>query len=89
MAQRNTPAVSQDPVFFAFRRVTEWQWALWERDWDFESLSRTALTDPVRMFNSTLWKTTLSEVFTAHVGAKAENLCFAKNLHSPKRFKHS
>lgn len=78
MTQRSSLVSPRSPVFFTIRHITSVTLKLWERPgrlWSESrilSLSKSVLTGPIRIFNSTLWKTILSEIFTAHVGAKEE-----------------
>lgn len=59
-------------------RLPRWPWTWWESSRELQSetghlsLSVTVWTDPIRIFDSVLWETTVSEIFTAHVRAKEE-----------------
>lgn len=59
-------------------RLPSWPWTWWESSQELQSetghlsLSVMVWADPIRIFDSVLWETTVSEIFTAHVRVKEE-----------------
>lgn len=59
-------------------RLPRWPWTWWESSQELQSetghlsLSVMVWADPIRIFDSVLWETTVSEIFTAHVRVKEE-----------------